>query len=90
MIFVVKVFCFERHNAGRNKLAGVSVSVFSKVFALFTLSCLPSETVTDCVMFGAVLQCIQKFFSQTLFDFKKSISGAIELKFSGKTLYAIL
>ena len=37
-----------------------------------------------------VLQCIQKFFSQTLFDFKKSISGAIELKFSGKTLYAIL
>ena len=37
-----------------------------------------------------VVQCIQKFFSQTLFDFKKSISGAIELKFSGKTLYAIL
>ena len=36
------------------------------------------------------LQCIQKFFSQTLFDFKKSISGPIELKFSGKTLYAIL
>ena len=36
------------------------------------------------------LQCIQKFFSQTLFDFKKSISGTIELKFSGKTLYAIL
>ena len=32
------------------------------------------------------LQCIQKFFSQTLFDFKKSISGSIELKFSGKTL----
>ena len=36
------------------------------------------------------IQCIQKFFSQTLFDFKKSISGLIELKFSGKTLYAIL
>ena len=33
------------------------------------------------------IQCIQKFFSQTLFDFKKSISGPIELKFSGKTLY---
>ena len=31
-----------------------------------------------------------EFFSQTLFDFKKSISGPIELKFSGKTLYAIL
>ena len=29
-------------------------------------------------------------FSQTLFDFKKLISGPIELKFSGKTLYAIL
>ena len=32
----------------------------------------------------------RNFFSQTLFDFKKSISGPIELKFSGKTLYAIL
>ena len=31
-----------------------------------------------------------EFFSQTLFDCKKSISGPIELKFSGKTLYAIL
>ena len=31
------------------------------------------------------LQCIQFFFSKTLFDFKKSISGLIELKFSGKT-----
>ena len=31
-----------------------------------------------------------EFFSQTLFDFKKSISGPIELKVSGKTLYAIL
>ena len=31
-----------------------------------------------------------EIFSQTLFYFKKSISGAIELKFSGKTLYAIL
>ena len=41
-------------------------------------------------MLQVVLQCIQKFFSQTLFDFKKSISGPIELKFSGKTLYAIL
>ena len=37
-----------------------------------------------------MMQCIQKFISQTLFDFKKSISGPIELKFSGKTLYAIL
>ena len=35
-------------------------------------------------------QCIQVFFSKTLFDFKKSISGPIELKFSGKTLYSIL
>ena len=31
-----------------------------------------------------------RIFSQTLFDFKKSISGPIELKFSGETLYAIL
>ena len=31
-----------------------------------------------------------RIFSQTLFEFKKSISGTIELKFSGKTLYAIL
>ena len=29
-------------------------------------------------------------FSKTLFDFKKSISRPIELKFSGKTLDAIL
>ena len=29
-------------------------------------------------------------FSQTLLDFEKSISGPIELKFSGKTLNAIL
>ena len=27
-----------------------------------------------------------EIFSQTLFDFKKSISGPVELKFSGKTL----
>ena len=37
-----------------------------------------------------MLQCIQLFFSKTLFDFKKSISGPIKLKFSGKTLNAIL
>ena len=36
------------------------------------------------------IQCIQLFFSKTLFDFRKSISGPIELKFSGKTLNAIL
>ena len=41
-------------------------------------------------MHGISVQCIQKFFSQILFDFKKSISGPIELKLSGKTLYAIL
>ena len=29
-------------------------------------------------------------FSKILFDFKKSISGPIDLKFSGKTLNAIL
>ena len=45
------------------------------------------------MIFLTIVPCIQRiqnFFSQTLFDFKKSISGAIELKFSGKTLYAIL
>ena len=31
-----------------------------------------------------------RYFSKTLFDFKKSISGPIELKLSGKTLNAIL
>ena len=36
------------------------------------------------------LQCIQFFFSKTLFDFKKSISGLIELKFSGKTPNEVL
>ena len=30
------------------------------------------------------------FFSKTLFDFKKSISGPIELKFSGKTPNEVL
>ena len=29
-------------------------------------------------------------FSKTLFDFKKSVSGPIELKFSGMTLSSIL
>ena len=36
------------------------------------------------------LQCIQLIFSNTLFDFRKSISGPIELKLSGKTLNVIL
>ena len=36
------------------------------------------------------VQCIQFFFSKTLFDFKKSISGLIELKFSGKTPNEVL
>ena len=36
------------------------------------------------------LQCIQFLFSKTLFDFKKSISGLIELKFSGKTPNEVL
>ena len=40
--------------------------------------------------FCSQIQCIQKSFSQTLFDFKKLISGPIELKCSGKTLHAIL
>ena len=35
------------------------------------------------------IQCIQ-FFSKTLFDFKKSISGLIELKISGKTPNEVL
>ena len=37
-----------------------------------------------------MIQCIQFFFSKTLFDFKKSISGLIELKFSGKTPNEVL
>ena len=37
-----------------------------------------------------LLQCIQFIFSKTLFDFKKSISGLIELKFSGKTPNEVL
>ena len=36
------------------------------------------------------VQCIQFLFSKTLFDFKKSISGLIELKFSGKTPNEVL
>ena len=41
--------------------------------------------------FGALgVQCIQLFFSKTLFDFKKSISNLIELKFSGKTPNEVL
>ena len=36
------------------------------------------------------IQCIQFFFSKTLFDFKKSISGLIELKFSRKTPNEVL
>ena len=37
-----------------------------------------------------LIQCIQFIFSKTLFDFKKSISGLIELKFSGKTPNEVL
>ena len=39
---------------------------------------------------SSCVQCIQFFFSKTLFDFKKSISGLIELKFSGKTPNEVL
>ena len=39
---------------------------------------------------GECVQCIQFLFSKTLFDFKKSISGLIELKFSGKTPNEVL
>ena len=38
----------------------------------------------------AIIQCIQFIFSKTLFDFKKSIFGLIELKFSGKTPNEVL
>ena len=43
-----------------------------------------SDTVKGCSS-SSWVQCIQFFFSKTLFDFKKSISGLIELKFSEKT-----
>ena len=50
-----------------------------------------SVLATNSVSRSAVwLQCIQFFFSKTLFDFKKSISGLIELKFSGKTPNEVL
>ena len=36
-----------------------------------------------------VVQCIQLFFSQTLFDFQWSVSRSISTKFSGKTPYVL-
>ena len=42
------------------------------------------------MIISVAVQCIQFFFSKTLFDFKKSISGLIELKFSGKTPNEVL
>ena len=45
---------------------------------------------TSAILRRQRLQCIQLFFSKTLFDFKKSISGLIELKFSGKTPNEVL
>ena len=36
------------------------------------------------------VQCIQKFFPKLCLMLKHPISGPIELKFSGKTLYAVL
>ena len=35
------------------------------------------------------VQCIQKFFSQTLFDFKRMVSHSISPKFSGKIPYVL-
>ena len=40
--------------------------------------------------FILVYSAFSSFFSKTLFDFKKSISGLIELKFSGKTPNEVL
>ena len=48
------------------------------------------ESKHDSPLGALSIQCIQLFFSKTLFDFKKLISGPIKLKFSGKTLNAIL
>ena len=36
-----------------------------------------------------VVQCIQKFFSQILFDFKRMVSYSISPKFSGKIPYVL-
>ena len=35
------------------------------------------------------IQCIQLFFSQTLFDFKRLVSHSISPKFSGKIPYVL-
>ena len=37
----------------------------------------------------AFIQCIQKFFSQTLFDFKRMVSHSISPKLSGKIPYVL-
>ena len=60
-----------------------------------------STCVEDILWFGRGLSCrvlisprnsysAFSFFSKTLFDFKKSVSGLIELKFSGKTPNEVL
>ena len=38
---------------------------------------------------STVVQCIQKFFSQTLFDFKRMVSHSISPKLSGKIPYVL-
>ena len=45
----------------------------------FNSLCLPPVTRRS-----GELQCIQKFVSQTLFDFKRMVSHSISTKFSGK------
>ena len=46
--------------------------------------------LVECLVANCSKYSAFSFFSKTLFDFKKSISGLIELKFSGKTSNEVL
>ena len=53
----------------------------------YSASVIPSEQTASSYII--LLQCIQKFFSQILFDFIRMVSHSISPKFSGKIPYVL-
>ena len=66
----------------------IAVQIFNLIFSSFHLKIASFALLTTSSIFE--YSAFSYFFSKTLFDFKKSISGLIELKFSGKTPNEVL
>ena len=60
-----------------------------KFLAYESWQTLEYEIFTRTEISAITVQCIQKFFSQTLFDFKRMVSHSISPKFSGKIPYVL-